>query len=213
MHFDFCLLNLLTFFKRLSFIFMTTNNKNSNSLFIISGPSGAGEDSIINGLEKIMPIERVTTTTTREMRAGESEDNPYYFISKEEFKKKIEENGFFEYALQYNDNLYGVTFEEIERVRNSGKVGIWKIEYKGVMTAKKLIPGITTIFINAPLDELEERIRRRDNVSDEYIQERMKYTKEWLKHKDIYDYEIMNSNGKLEESIQRAAEIIKSHTS
>ena len=206
-------MNLLTFFKRLSFIFMTTNNKNSNSLFIISGPSGAGEDSIINGLEKIMPIERVTTTTTREMRAGESEDNPYYFISKEEFKKKIEENGFFEYALQYNDNLYGVTFEEIERVRNSGKVGIWKIEYKGVMTAKKLIPGITTIFINAPLDELEERIRRRDNVSDEYIQERMKYTKEWLKHKDIYDYEIMNSNGKLEESIQRAAEIIKSHTS
>jgi len=184
-----------------------------NNLFILSGPSGAGEDSIINGLEKIMPIERVTTTTTREMRAGESEGNPYYFISKEEFKKKIKENGFFEYALQYNDNLYGVTFEEIERVKNSGKVGIWKIEYKGVMTAKKLIPGITTIFINAPLDELEERIRRRDNVADEYIKERMEYTKEWLKHKDIYDHEIMNSNGKLEESTQKVAEIIKPHSS
>ena len=81
------------------------------------------------------------------------------------------------------------------------------------MTAKNLIPGITTIFINAPLEELEERIRRRDNVADEYIKERMEYTKEWLKHKDIYDHEIMNSNGKLEESIKKVAEIIKSHSS
>lgn len=183
----------------------------TNNLFIISGPSGAGEDSIISGLAKIMPIKWIKTTTTREMRPGESEGNPYYFISKEKFEEKIKENGFFEYAQHYNDNFYGVTFEEIERVKASGKIGIWKIDYKGVMTAKKLIPEIIAIFINAPLEEIEERIRKRGGISEEYIKERMEYSKEWLKHKDIYDYEIVNSNGKLEESIQKAAEIINSN--
>jgi guanylate kinase len=180
-----------------------------NNLFIISGPSGAGEDSIIKGLKELFPVEVVITTTTRSMRTNENEGNPYYFISKEEFQKRITENKFFEWAQQYNDNLYGVTFDEIERVKKCGKIGLWKIEYKGVITAKKLIPDITTIFINAPLDQLEERIRRRDQVSEEFIKERIAYTKEWLKHKDIYDYEIINENGKLAESIIKVAQIIQ----
>ena len=92
------------------------------NVFIISGPSGAGEDSIIEGLRERFPIERIITTTTREMRSGESQGNPYYFISKEEFERKIQEKGFVEYALQYNGNLYGVTKEEIERVGKSGKL-------------------------------------------------------------------------------------------
>lgn len=179
------------------------------NLFIISGPSGAGEDSIINGLKELFPIEKIITTTTRAIRVGEVHGQHYYFISEEEFKKGIAENKFFEWAQQYNDNLYGVTFEEIERVKNCGQVGIWKIEYKGVMTAKKLMPDIPAIFINAPLDQLEDRIRRRDQVSEKFIRERIDYTKEWLQHKDIYDYEIMNENGKLAESIQQVAQIIQ----
>jgi guanylate kinase len=180
-----------------------------NNLFIISGPSGAGEDSIINGLKELFPVEVVITTTTRSMRPGEEQGQPYYFISKEEFKANISANKFFEWAQQYNDNLYGVSFEEIERIKNSGKVGLWKIEYKGVMTAKKLMPEIPAIFINAPLDQLEERIRRRDNVTEEFIQERIAYTKEWLKHTDIYDYEVINENGKLSESINKVAQYIQ----
>ncbi|MFA6550912.1 MAG: hypothetical protein WCV41_00050 [Patescibacteria group bacterium] len=179
-----------------------------NKLFIISGPSGAGEDSIITGLKKIMPIERIITTTTRSPRSGESNGDPYYFISPTEFQIGIEQKKFFEYAQEYNDNYYGVTFEEIERVKNSGKIGIWKIEYKGVMTAKKLLPGITAILINAPLEILEQRIRRRDRVTEEFVAERIRYTEEWLKHKDIYDYEVINEEGKLEEAIQKVAEII-----
>ncbi len=180
-------------------------------IIIISGPSGAGEDSIINGLSKQLPIERVITTTTREMRPGESDGNPYYFISLDEFQKGVEENKFFEYAQQYNDNYYGVTHEELERVAQSGKVGIWKIEYQGVIRAKEEIPGIKAIFINAPLADIERRIRRRDHVTDEYVAERMEYTKKWLKHQDIYDFEIYNEDGKLAESIQKTAEII-THT-
>ena len=180
-----------------------------NKLFIISGPSGAGEDSVIAGLKKIMPIERVITTTTRSPRPGESNGDPYYFVSSTEFQAGIEQKKFFEYAQEYNDNYYGVTFEEIERVKNSGRIGIWKIEYKGVITAKKLLPDITAILINAPLEILKQRIRRRDRVTEEFIAERMRYTEEWLKYKDIYDYEVINEEGKLAEAIQKVAEIIK----
>ncbi len=185
----------------------------TKKLFIISGPSGAGEDSIINGLEKIFSIERVITTTTRDPRSGEYAGSPYYFIKKEEFIEKRDKGGFVEWAQHYNGNLYGVTKEEIERVSKSGKVGIWKIEYKGVETAKKIYPEIKAIFVNAPsLEILADRIRRRDGVSEEYIQERMEYTKEWLKHTDIYDYTVINEEGKLNEAIQKVADIIRENS-
>lgn len=180
-----------------------------SNIFIISGPSGAGEDSIIDGLKKTMPIERIITTTTRKMRLGEKSGREYYFISHNEFNELIKEKKLFEYAKEYNDNYYGVTYDEIDRVKNSGKIGIWKIEYKGVITAKKLIPGIISIFINAPLEVLEKRIRRRDNVTEEFIKNRLEYTKEWLKHLDIYDYVVENEEDRLDKTINLVSEIIK----
>ena len=63
----------------------------SSNIFIISGPSGSGQDSVVEGLKKYLNIERVVTSTTRSMRAGESQGNPYYFVSQEEFEKKIQE--------------------------------------------------------------------------------------------------------------------------
>jgi len=183
-----------------------------SNIFVISGPSGAGEDSIIEGLKKFFPIERVITTTTRAMRPRETQGNPYFFVSQKEFQKKIADGNLAEYAQQYNGNYYGVTFDELERVRNSGKIGIWKIEYKGVKTVKSKYPEIIAIFINAPsLEVLENRIRRRDNVSKEYIEERTKYTKEWMRHTDIYDYTVINEEGKLDEAIEKVAKINKNH--
>ena len=184
-----------------------------SNIFIISGPSGAGEDSIIEGLKSILPIERIITSTTREMRSGESQGNPYYFISREEFEKNIADNKFTEYAEEYNHNLYGVTTEELERVANSGKIGILKIEYKGVMLIKKKFPEIKSIYIAPPsLEIIEQRLRRRDkNISEEYLKERLDYTKEWMKYEDIYDYKIVNEEGKLEEAIQKVAKIIQSN--
>ena len=182
--------------------------KNKNKLFIISGPSGAGEDSIIQGLKKLLPIEKVVTTTTREKRVGESDGSPYFFVSNEEFEKGILKNKFFEFAQEYNDQFYGVTREEINRVRNSGKIGIWKIEYKGVITAKKLIPEVVAILIRAlSLEDIRQRLLKRGE-SVEFIQQRMDYTKEWLKHKNIYDYEVINHEGKLDEAIEEVKKII-----
>lgn len=184
-----------------------------SNIFIISGPSGVGEDSVIEGLRKFFQLERVKTTTTRAMRKGESEGNPYYFISRDEFQERITNDEMAEYAQEYNNNFYGVTKEELNRVEKSGKIGIWKIEYKGVITAKKKFPAIKSIYIAAPsLDTLKKRILKRDpNVSEEYLRERMEYTKEWMKHEDIYDYKVINEENRLDETIDRVAEIIKSN--
>jgi len=185
---------------------------NKSNIFIISGPSGAGEDSIIRGLEKIMPIEKVVTTTTRQMRPRESQGKPYYFISPEEFAAKKSNNEFAECAREYNGNWYGVTKEELDRVAKSGKIGTWKIEYKGVITAKHIFPEIKSIYIAPPsLEILEQRIRRRDkNISEEYLKERMGYTRKWIEYENIYDYKVINEEGKLDKAIQEVAEIINS---
>lgn len=185
----------------------------SENVIIISGPSGVGEDSVIEGLQKIMPIKRIVTTTTREPREGEIEGNPYYFVSSEVFRDNIAKGEFVEYAQEYNDHLYGVTKSELERVANSGAVGIWKIEWRGVITAKRLFPGIVAIFLTvSDLAILESRIRRRKpDVSDQYIRERMEYTQEWMKHTDMYDYVVYNEEGKLDEAISEIAKNIRKH--
>ncbi len=183
-----------------------------SNIFIISGPSGAGEDSVIEGLRKHFDIERIITTTTRQMRVGEAEGNPYYFISQKEFENKISNDDLAEYAQEYNDNFYGVTKKELERVNNCGKIGLWKIEYKGVMTAKKKFPEIKSVYIAPPsLKILKERIMKRDGVSEEYVDERMEYTKEWMKYEHIYDFKIVNEEGKLDEAILKVADIIKNN--
>lgn len=184
----------------------------TQKLFIISGPSGSGQDSVIEGLSKILPIERVITTTTRNARPGETEGKPYYFVSEDRFKDDLSEGKFVEWAKEYNEQLYGVTKDELERVANSGRIGIWKIEWKGVTTAKRLFPGIVAILVAAPLESIETRIRNRDNPTEEYLAERMKYTKEWMNHTDIYDHTIENLDGKLENAVHQLAEIIRGHT-
>ena len=185
------------------------DKKNNNNIFIISGPSGAGEDSIIDGLKKCFPIEKVVTTTTRKMRQGESQKNPYYFIPKEKFKKGIKQGNFFEYAEEDNNNFYGVTREEINRVKKSGNIVIWKIDYKGVISAKKLIPEAVSILINVPLDVIEKRIRKRNEVTEEFVESRLEYARGWYENRHIFDYTIKNKEGKLNEAIEAVKSIIK----
>jgi guanylate kinase len=179
-------------------------------LFIISGPSGSGQDSVIEGLAKRLPIERVITTTTRPLREGESDGHPYHFISQETFEQGLQKGAFLEHARHYGDEYYGVTREEIERVRKSGKIGIWKVDWQGVANIKKLFPETRAILITAPLDVLETRLRRRDpNRSEASLQERMAYSKEYQNHTDLYDFVIENEDEKLDEAIRKVFEIIR----
>tara|TARA_B100000745_G_scaffold191158_1_gene125645 strand:- start:3485 stop:4039 length:555 start_codon:yes stop_codon:yes gene_type:complete len=176
-----------------------------NNIVIISGPSGAGEDSVIDGIAKQTTVNRVVTTTTRSMRSGESEGHPYHFVTEADFN--LEE--MVEWAKEYNDNLYGVTVEELERVQQLPGVGVWKLEYKGVMAAREKFPEMVSILITAPEAVLEDRIRRRDTASDEHIRKRMEYTREWLQHTDIYDYIVENTEGELHKTIEEVMDILR----
>jgi guanylate kinase len=182
-----------------------------SNIFMISGPSGAGEDSILEKLKDSILFEKIITSTTREMRPGESQGDPYYFISKKEFETKIGRNEFYEYAEEDRGNFYGVTKKEIERVLNISKPIIWKLDYKGVLAVKKLFPSAVAILIDVPVDVIENRIRRRDNLSEEYIQGRLQYARGWYENRGIFDFFVKNEEGKMDEAVEKIAEIIKKH--
>mgnify|MGYP003530693617 FL=1 len=182
------------------------------NIFIISGAAGSGKDSVIDGLQSLLPLNRIITTTSRAMRPTESEGHPYYFVSPEAFKQRIEANEFVEYSVNENGGLYGVTKTELERVSALTDIAIWRVDWKGVVSIKELYPEIPAIYISAPLEILEKRLRTRDAGKDEhYFEERMAYTREWLKHLDIYDYRVENEEGALEQTIERVARIITEH--
>jgi guanylate kinase len=178
-------------------------------IFIISGPSGSGEDSVIGGLKDFISFEKIITTTTRKPRPDDIMGKTYHFISKEEFKKNIQQCKFVEYAQQYNNEFYGVTKSEIARVQATKKIGIWKIEYQGVLVAKKIYPKIKSIFLYAPLSILKKRMHNRSGMTEKQIQERLIYTKEWFKHRNIYDFQVENKEGHLDKTIQQVVDIIK----
>ena len=186
--------------------------KRSTNLVIISGPSGSGKDAVIEGLAKNgVPIERVVTTVTRPPRQGESEGRPYYFASQEHFKELINSNQLTEWALVDNGRYAGVTKTELERVlAQKTKIGIWKIEYKGVRTAKRMMPDVLAILIEPPdINALAKRSLKRGKQSESEIAERLAYSKEFLKHKNLYDYSAVNEEGKLDQTIKEVRGILK----
>lgn len=182
-----------------------------SKIFLLSGPSCAGEDSIIGGLRDKLSFELIITTTTREIRPGESQGKPYYFISKEEFRNGINKDEFYEYAKEDRGNFYGVTKKEFERAVNVGKPIIWKVDYQGVLTAKKLFPECIAILIDVDLETVRGRLLKRDNASEEYIKGRLEHARGWYDNKDKFDYVVKNENGKLNEAIEEVEDIIKKY--
>lgn len=183
-----------------------------SKIFIISGPSGSGQDSVIEGLKKIIDFEKIITTTTRKIRPGEVEGKSYYFITKKEFKKRIKEKKFFEYAIEDDGNYYGGTFEEIERVKKLQKIILWKVDYQGVIAGKKIVPDAKSILIYIPKEQIPERLRKRGHRSEEFIHNRIKHSEGWYENENIFDYKVYNKEGKLEKTVEKVAEIIKKNT-
>jgi guanylate kinase len=180
-----------------------------SNVFILSGPSGAGKDSIIEGLKKIIPLQHIITTVSRPMRPGEKQGKPYFFITEKEFLEKLKRDEFFEHDKHFG-NYYGLTWEEVNKIKTSNRICFWQAEYKGVKTAKEKLPNIVTIFINSPLDDLIRRMDQREEKIDKKIyKERVDNIKEWLKHLDIYDFIVDNKEGKLNDTIKEVAKIIK----
>ncbi|OGY51085.1 MAG: guanylate kinase [Candidatus Buchananbacteria bacterium RIFCSPHIGHO2_02_FULL_56_16] len=177
-------------------------------IFIISGPSGTGGDSVIEGLEKTGRFSRVITTVTRPRRPVEREGKPYYFVTVPQFKRLIADDVFIEWAIVYGD-YRGCTKAEIKRLLAGRKPIIWKVDWQGVQTIKRLLPRTIAIFIAPPsFSVLEERLKQRGQDSPQTIKERKKFSQEWLTHTDLYDYTAVNEQGHLDQTIAQVEAII-----
>jgi len=192
---------------------MTRFEHMASKIFIITGTSGAGKDSVIEGLKKIgFAFEWVKTTVSRPMRKGESEGSPYYFVTPAEFQKKIENDELIEYAKVYG-NYYGAEKKEIERCLSAEKPILWKVDIQGVPVIKKNYSDSICIFISAPNFEIiEKRIRGRGKDNEEIIQKRLgtaRHEMEDAKNNPLYDFIVVNEQGKLEETVKKIADIIR----
>jgi len=176
--------------------------------FVISGPSGAGEDSVIEGLGKKIKFERIITTVTRAKRVGESEGRPYHFVIIPKFKKMIKNKEFWEWAKVYGD-YRGATQKEVDRLMRKKILVLWKVDYQGAETIKRKMPEALSVFIYPPsLSILEKRLIKRGQDSPEVIKKRMPFTKKWLRHRRGYDYVVINKENKLEETIDRVFSLL-----
>jgi guanylate kinase len=185
----------------------------SSKIFIITGTSGAGKDSVIKKVEeKGLDFIWAKTTTSRPKRDGESEGTPYYFVSPEQFQEKIKDDEMVEHAEVYG-TYYGMEKKNIEKFFGMEKPVIVRVDVQGVATYKKTFPDSICIFIAAPNFEiLERRIRERGQDSEENIQIRMAKAREEMKGVDtnpLYDFVVVNEEGKLDETAEKVSEIIK----
>src|SRR6056297_4332674 len=128
-------------------------------LFVISGLSGAGKDSIIDGLKKSgLDYEKIVTTTTRAKRKAEVDGKDYWFVNEEKFKDMIEDNDFLEWAKVYG-NYYGNSRKDVKEALKSDKPVILRIDCQGAKTIKEAIPNAIVSFITvSDLDIIEKRL-------------------------------------------------------
>lgn len=178
-------------------------------LFVISGPSAVGKTTIVSYLlEKHPDLSRVITCTTRSIRGNEQDGVDYIFLSKEDFKKKVENNEFAEFSKVYDD-YYGILLEEIRNSMNKNKVSLLVINWEGFQKVKRSVnDNITGIFINPPsIEELEKRIRKRNTDTEDDIQKRLLAARLDIAHSKEYDFYI--DNIEVQQAANDIFEIIK----
>jgi len=179
-------------------------------LIVISGPSGSGKGTIIKEvIKKIPELIYSVSYTTRPKREGEIEGKDYFFISKDEFEKLIDEDFFIEWAKVY-DYYYGTSKEFVLNNLNDNKDVILEIEIQGAKKIREIYDKKNVIFIFiAPPDfkELEKRImNRKRGETEEEIKKRMNFAKKEIEESKNYDYIIINDN--INKAVKKIVNII-----
>ena len=161
---------------------------------IISGPSGVGKGTICNVLLKELNAWYSVSMTTRNIREGEVDGINYYFISKDEFKKRIDDGLLLEYNV-YNDNYYGTPKDKVLEKLEEGVDVILEIEVNGARNIKKIFPDTLLIYIAPPsMEILKERLIGRGTEDLETIEKRLRIAEVEMKQVDFYDYVIVNDD-------------------
>lgn len=173
---------------------------------IISGPSGVGKGTICDRLIKELNAWYSVSMTTRNMREGEVDGINYFFVSKEEFKKRIEEGKLLEYNI-YNDNYYGTPKDKVMEKLEEGINVFSEIDVNGAKNIKRMFPDSLLIYIAPPsIETLKERLISRGTEDMTTIENRLKIAEEELKQVDFYDYVIVNDD--LDTATRRIKNII-----
>ncbi len=173
-------------------------------LFVVSGPSGVGKDTVLTRLRQIMPdVAQCVTATTRERRPGEVEGRDYLFISVPRFREMVEADEFLEYA-QVHENLYGTPRSCVEAQRAAGRDVLLKIDVQGGLTVRTKVRDAVLVFLKPPtVDELERRLRARSTESEDKITKRLLDARSELQQIPNYDYSVVN------DEVEHAADLLR----
>ncbi len=166
------------------------------AILIISGPSGCGKSTLLKEVYKdIDDYYFSISTTTRAPRIGEVNGIDYFFVTKEEFEKDINNGDFLEYA-KVHDNYYGTSLKPIKKALDESKLVIFDIDVQGHEIVRSKLDSITTsVFITTPsLEVLETRLNSRNTDSTEIIEKRIKNAKGEVEYFQDYDYLIINDD-------------------
>lgn len=179
-------------------------------LIVFSAPSGSGKTTIVKYLltQPQLHLDFSISATSRYMRDGEINGKDYYFISPEDFQKKIAENAFVEHEEVYKDNFYGTLKTELERIWSEGKHVIFDIDVVGGLNIKNQYPDQTlAIFVNPPsVDELERRLKFRQTESDEKIVMRLEKAEREIARAPEFD--VILENHDLETAKNEAVQLV-----
>ncbi len=163
-------------------------------LFVITGPSGVGKGTILDKFFKLNKNDIVysVSMTTRAPRPNEVHGVNYFYVSKEEFQKAVQNNEFLEWT-EYSGNYYGTNRKFVEDLLNEGKNVLLEIETQGAQTVMKNFPDCVTIFFTPPsMEELEARLRGRHTEDEDAIQKRLHEVKKELSLVEKFQYNILN---------------------
>lgn len=169
----------------------------SSKVVIFSAPSGSGKSTVVNHILSLHPeMEFSVSATSRAPRGTEKDGVEYYFLSAEEFRRRIESGDFVEYEQVYADRYYGTLKSEVDRIWNKGHVIIFDVDVKGGVNLKKYFgDAALSVFIKAPsVEVLRSRLIGRGTDSAEAIEERVAKASEELTYEDRFDYVLVNDD-------------------
>lgn len=184
--------------------------KHTGKLIVFSAPSGSGKTTLVRHLlkQKELNLEFSISATSREVRGEEVDGKDYYFLSFEDFKKKIKNDEFLEWEEVYRDNFYGTLKSEIERIWSHGKHVIFDIDVSGGLRIKRKFPEETlAIFVKPPsIDELKIRLKNRKTESNDKINMRIAKASAELATAPLFDKIVVNDH--LEHALEEAYKLV-----
>lgn len=167
----------------------------SGKLVIVAGPSGSGKTTIVRHLLSVFPrLAFSISATSRHKRETERDGEDYYFLTKEQFREKINSGDFIEWEEVYPGSFYGTLRSEVQRLWNSGRHVIFDIDVKGALNLKsQFSDNSVTIFILPPsVEALEQRLRERNTESEARLEQRVGKALEELSYADKFEKIVHN---------------------